>query len=186
MSFRAVWTWPGWRSTKPQKVVVFMAVDMLDWKLSSSFRDQCCSLHTYNWKGIVVGLSNRGKGRNGVGWGEVMVDRASDIAQGITEIRSKSYQLLSLPQIHQSFPQGLSIFPHINILPSTDIQNLSASGVFSKDLLWGRCAPSEERSRFTSFDQCSLLLFVGSKPSGKRIGMNCSISTCRKSPGLIP
>lgn len=118
MCFRAVWTWPGWRSTKPQKVVVFMAVGLLNWRLPSFFRDPFCPLHTSNWKGIAVGLSKRGKGRNGVGWGrvgwgEVMVGRASDIVQDITEIRSKSYQLPGLPQVHQ-FSPGTLHFGHIS------------------------------------------------------------------------
>lgn len=78
-------------------------------------------------------------------------------------MRSKTYQLPSWPQIYQSFPLGHPTLPSINI------QNPVASGVFQKDLLQKQMYmhPQNRRMQFTSFDhQCPLLLSVGSGDSG--------------------
>lgn len=97
-----------------------------------------------------------------------MVGRASDVAQDITEIRNKSYQLSGLPQIHQSFPPGLSTLP--TYLHSA--LHGHKEPICRWSLLKGSPPKADVhlqrgRTQFTSFDQCSLLFSVGSGDSRK-------------------
>lgn len=50
-----------WKSTKPQKVTVCTAVDLLNQRLSPSIRDEFCPLDTQK-EGVTVELSKRSQG----------------------------------------------------------------------------------------------------------------------------
>lgn len=140
-----------WKSTKPQKVLVFTAVDLLKWRLSPSFRDEFCLL-----EGAAVGLCNMGHG----GEFRVSVDRISDVTQDSTDMRSKSYQLPSLSQIRPRFSTRRL---HPALLRY--IEPICKCSLLKGSPPKADIHPQREKTWFTSFNQCFLLLSMGSEDS---------------------